>query len=172
MNKIDTVEKEQRDEINKKFKEFIIKEVKNIRNDINFILNDENEIKINGKDLNDRISKFDTFEKYLNYCIQNSFEIDEKPYNFYKYLVGIMNKDFNLSLKEETDEEDSDEEDVTCPDFMEEKDFEEFQSLIKCLKDNNLENKIILEMKINLEKNENKKFKKLLNLKTLKKIII
>ena len=117
LNKIDTIQKkEDRKKINEKFREKMVEIVKQltdgkINKDYPFYLNNDNEIGINGKELNERISKYDSFEKYLSYYINNSKEFDDNNYNFFKYIVDKMNKDFSLDIKiKEYEDEDSDDE--------------------------------------------------------------
>ena len=79
LNKIE-IEKSERKEINNKFIEKDFAK----RNKIpKFNLSKENEIAINGKELDEKVSKFDSFEDYTYYYINNINEDEEKVYYFF-----------------------------------------------------------------------------------------
>jgi len=94
LNKIDLIEKSERKEINDKFIKFIEKDFAKRNKIPKFNLSKENEIVINGKELNEKVSKFDSFEDYIYYYINNINEDEEKVYNFFEYLSLKMEKDF------------------------------------------------------------------------------
>jgi len=149
LNKIDLVFPEQRDLVNKEFKEFIQKE---FTNEKYIKLDDENEIPVMGKKLNDQISKYDSFEEYVKYYNFNSQEYEDHSKIFYKFIFEIMNKEFQLNInitkeedienedeEEEEDEEDSDNgKEIIKPSFMKKIDFENYKE-IKILVDKNRE---------------------------------
>jgi len=113
LNKIDFLskDKDKREDEHNTFKNNIELNVKN-NNNLNIKLNEENEIGINGRLLNESISKLDSFEDYLHYYISNSKEfVEDINLTFYNYISNKMNQDFKLKLDEEEDEEDSEDED-------------------------------------------------------------
>ena len=101
LNKIDTLKPKEREEGNQNFIKYMEKEFKGDK----FIkLNEENEIATMGLILNKEISKYDSFEQYLDYYNSIAKEIEDHSNSFYEYIVEIMNKDFKLKIKIEENE--------------------------------------------------------------------
>ena len=78
------------------------KEANNYKNDnehnINLKLKErENELPISGEKLDKENSKFDSFEKYIDYNLNYSGDISEN--SFYEYLINEMNKEFEFEPK-------------------------------------------------------------------------
>ena len=130
LNKIDLIEKEERNEINNKFIKFIEKDFAKRNKIPKFNLSKENEIAINGKELNEKVSKFDSFEDYIYYYINNINEEDEdKVYNFFEYLILKMEKDFKnieLDIEQESDNDSLNKKKVK---HMKRKDSEHYKNL-------------------------------------------
>jgi len=112
LNKIDLVKEEERKETEDKFIKFIENDFAKDKDDKidKFNLNKENEIAINGKELNEKVSKFDSFEEYLNYYLNHSNEDEDINgcYNFYEFIIQKMKKDFKkikINSKEESDDD-------------------------------------------------------------------
>ena len=111
LNKLDQRPQNEREKINEEFKSHI----ENLFTNDKFIkLNDENEIPVMGKKLNEQISKNDSFLQYIDYYNSISKEYEEHSNSFYEYIVELMNKELNLKLKTEResseDESESNEE--------------------------------------------------------------
>ena len=179
LNKIDLVEN--KEEINQEFKDYIEKEFtekKYIK------LDEENEIPLTGKKLNDEISKYDSFGDYIKYYNSNSKDQEDHSKFFYRYITNIMKKEFKMkendfysdeeSEHEEDEENEEDEEDegnndnidkIKKPSNMDEKVFKKFVEL-KGLVESNNEFKSFLKPKEYdklsklFEENKNKRKKK------------
>ena len=130
LNKIDLIEKSERKEINDKFIKFIEKDFAKRNKIPKFNLSKENEIAINGKELNERVSKFDSFEDYTDYYINNINEDEEKEYyNFFEYLSQKMKKDFKNIKIEIEEESDNDSVNKKVLKHMKEKDYEHYKKI-------------------------------------------
>ena len=110
MNKIDLVKEEERKETEDKFIKFIENDFAKVNEIHKFNLNKENEIAINGKELNEKVSKFDSFEDYLNYYLNHSNKDEDTKdcYNFYEFIIQKMKKDFKkikINIEEESDDD-------------------------------------------------------------------
>ena len=98
LNKLDMFNPKEREIGNQRFREYIKNEFRGYKDKL-INLDDDNEIGIIGKKLNEEISKNDSFEEYLNYYNSNSKEFEGHSNNFYEYIAKMMNKDFNLKIK-------------------------------------------------------------------------
>ena len=136
LNKIDICPPNEREKKNEEFKEYI----EGLFKDDKFIkLNDENEIPVMGKKLNEQISKNDSFKDYINYYNLISKEYEEHSNCFYEFIVKLMNKDFQLKLKtkreedseeeSESDEEKEEEKEIEIPEYMDEEEFKDYKEL-------------------------------------------
>ena len=171
LNKVDTIPKEEeRKNANKNFIEFMTKSFikdENIGNRIEgFYLTKENETQINAKKLNLKISRMDSFKDY--FIFYNEFPGDYEPHSKYfnKYIVKIMNEEFNLDLDDEDETNSEDEEfeipnekdlenyiNKKCPKWMDKSDFELYINLKKLVGENpNLIEFISPKMFIKLKK--------------------
>ena len=65
---------------------------------INFKLKENvNELPICGEQLDKENTKFDSFEKYIDYYMNYSGDINEN--SFYEYIINVMNKEFEFEPK-------------------------------------------------------------------------
>ena len=136
LNKIDQEPQNEREKKNEEFKSYI----ENLFTNDKFIkLNDENEIPVMGKKLNEQISKNDSFMEYIDYYNSISKEYEDHSNSFYEYIIELMNKELNLKLKterensedeSESNEEEEEEKKNKKPSNMKKKDFEDYK-LIK-----------------------------------------
>ena len=134
LNKIDTIPQNGREKTNEEFKAHI----ENMFKDDKFIkLNDENEIPVMGKQLNEQISKNDSFKEYIDYYNSNSKEYEDHSNCFYEYIIELMNKEFGLNLKiektsseEESEHNEEEEENENeRPSYMKKEDFIDYNEL-------------------------------------------
>ena len=136
LNKIDLIEKSERKEINDKFIKFIEKDFAKRNKIPKFNLSKENEIAINGKELNEEVSKFDSFEDYTYYYINNINEDEEKVYNFFEYLSLKMEKDFKNIKIDIEQESDNDSVNKKTLKHMKKKDYEHYKKIEKAYNKN------------------------------------
>ena len=179
LNKIDIRPQNEREKVNEEFKAHI----ENLYKGDKFIkLTDENEIPVMGKQLNEQVSKNDSFKEYIEYYNNTSKEYEYHSNCFYEYIVELMNKEFNLSLKteRETSEEESEsneeEEENEIPSYMDEEDWEDYKQLKEKINKNDefknfITTKEYCKLKKIFNKNKNKKISNNNSSTTLEKLL-
>ena len=167
LNKLDIRPQNEREKVNEEFKTYI----ENLYQGDKFIkLNDENEIPVMGKQLNEQVSKNDSFKEYIDYYNNNSKEYEDHSNCFYEYIIELMNKEFNLKLKTERESseeesesnEDEEEKENEIPSYMDEEDFEDYKKLKEKVNKNDefknfITTKEYCKLKKIFKKNKNKK---------------
>ena len=180
LNKLDIRPPDERERLNEEFKSHI---EKMFTGDKFIKLNNENEIPVIGKQLNEQISKNDSFKEYAEYYNSNAKEYEDHSNSFYEYIIELMNKEFNLKIKmekesseEEESESNEEEEDNKRPSYMKKDDFEDYKQLKEKVEKNDefisfLTKKEYCKLKKIFKKNKNKKNKNENNNITIEKLL-